>query len=221
VVPNEKLVFVDIETGGLEHTRPIIQMAAVAAHASLSDRPGEFELVDVQGFEAKVLFDEKQATRESLRKNSYDRELWLEEGLEPKTAAYGFAKFLREHATIDMLAQGGGSYRVAQLVAHNAAFDGPFLHAWYQRLGIFCPASYRVMCTMQRAMWLIHERKHMTPPADYKLGTLCEYFGVRLRPEEAHNALFDVRATLELYKAITAEQRAMRAPRLRFEGNFD
>ena len=211
MLPNEKIIFVDIESGGLEHTRPIIQIAAVAAVPDISETPGVYELLDVEGFEIKVLFDEKDATSQSLRKNSYDRTLWLEEGLPPKTAAYEFARFLRDHATVDMIAKGGGSYRVAQLVAHNAAFDGPFLHAWYERLGIFCPASYRVMCTMQRAMWLIHERKDMTPPMDYKLGTLCEYFGVRLRPEEAHNAFFDVRATLELYKAITAEEQVKRA----------
>jgi exonuclease I len=55
---------------------------------------------------------------------------------------------------------------------------------------------------MQRAMWLVHEQKALTPPADFKLGTLTQYFGVRLRPEDAHDALHDVRATVALYRAI-------------------
>ena len=206
MLPYEKIIFVDIESGGLEHTRPIIQIAAIAALPASTGKPGEVELTDVEGFEAKILFREKDAAPESLKKNSYDRELWLEQGLPPKRAAYEFAQFLRDHATVDMVAQGGGSYRVAQLVAHNAAFDGPFLHAWYQRLGIFCPASYRVFCTMQRAMWLFHEDMTLTPPADYKLGTLCEYFGVPLPESEAHNALADVRATLGLYRQMMAHQ---------------
>jgi DNA polymerase III epsilon subunit-like protein len=69
-------------------------------------------------------------------------------------------------------------------------------------LGIFCPARYLVLCTKQRAMWLFDEDKSLTPPADFKLGTLCEYFGVKLREEEAHDAFHDVRATVELYRAM-------------------
>ena len=91
---------------------------------------------------------------------------------------------------------------VAQLVAHNAEFDGVFLREWFERLGLFLPASYRVFCTLHRAMWLFHENRSLTPPADFKLGTLCRYFDVPLRPDEAHDALTDVRATVELYRRM-------------------
>ena len=64
------------------------------------------------------------------------------------------------------------------------------------------PASYRVFCTLQRAMWLFHECKELTPPVDFKLGTLCQYFGVPLRAEDAHDALADVRATVALYREM-------------------
>jgi DNA polymerase III epsilon subunit-like protein len=43
------------------------------------------------------------------------------------------------------------------------------------------------------------EHPALIKPIDYKLGTLCEYFGVRLTD---HDALNDVRATVELYRAI-------------------
>ncbi len=59
-----------------------------------------------------------------------------------------------------------------------------------------------VLCTKQRALWLFDEDKSLTPPANYKLGTLCEYFGVRLRQADAHDAFHDVRATVELYRAM-------------------
>ena len=97
----------------------------------------------------------------------------------------------------------GEPYRIAQLVAHNAErFDGPLIHAWFKMLGKFCPAAYSVFCTKQRAYWLFHEQKSLTPPADFKLSTLCEYFGVHLRNEDAHDALNDVRATVGLYRAF-------------------
>ena len=72
----------------------------------------------------------------------------------------------------------------------------------FLRLGMFLPASPRVLCTMQRAIWMFHEDKSLTPPRNFKLGTLCEYFGVSLPSEAAHDALNDVRATVALYRAM-------------------
>jgi DNA polymerase III epsilon subunit-like protein len=46
------------------------------------------------------------------------------------------------------------------------------------------------------------EHPALIKPPDHKLGTLCEYFGVRLTDEDAHDAFNDVRATVELYRAI-------------------
>jgi DNA polymerase III epsilon subunit-like protein len=118
--------------------------------------------------------------------------------------AKDFAAFLKRHATTDMVSRNGRPYQVAQLVAHNAVFDGVFLKEWYERLGLFLPGTYRVFCTMQRALWLFHEDKSLTPPTDFKLGTLCEFFGITLRAENAHDALADVRATVQLYRAMMA-----------------
>jgi len=125
--------------------------------------------------------------------------------MKPEDAAKEFSKFLRRHATVDMLSKAQKPYQVAQLVAHNAAFDGPRLSRFFRNQNAFLPASRRVYCTLQRAFWHFHENPHCTPPADYKLGTLCEYFGVSHRKEEAHDALADVRATLGLYAAIVSE----------------
>ena len=83
-------------------------------------------------------------------------------------------------------------------------FDGPLIHAWFKMLEQFLPAAYSVFCTKQRAYWLFHEQKDLTPPTDYKLTTLCEYFDVQLRDHEAHDALNDVRATLGIYRAMIA-----------------
>ena len=191
----EVLCFYDLETAGLNPGKhPIIQIAAVAVDA---------ELHELETFEVKVAFDEAEADPNSLSGNHYDKETWQREAIPAAEAASQFARFLHRHATVDMVSKQGKPYYVAQLVAHNGErFDGPFLHAWYRKLGIYCPARYMVLCTKQRALWLFDEDKTLTPPLNYKLGTLCEFFGVKLRAEDAHDALNDVRATVELYRAI-------------------
>ncbi len=191
----ENLIFYDLETGGLDSAKhPIIQIAAIAVDSSLRE---------LETFEVKIAFDEAEADPNSLSANHYSKEVWNRDALAPECAAHRFSKFLRGHATVDMLSREGKPYRLAQLVAHNGErFDGPFLHAWYRRIGLFCPARYMVLCTKQRALWLFDEDKALTPPKDYKLQTLCEFFGVKLRPEHAHDAFNDVRATVELYRAI-------------------
>lgn len=195
--PDERLIFVDLETGGLETWRPIIQIAAIAVTSSLRE---------LEVFESKLIFDSRFADPKSLRKNSYSSERWKREARPVREVATTFSDFLRRHATVDVFPTGRGGYQVAQLVAHNAAFDGPFLQAWFERMGQFFPGHFRVLCTVQRAVWLFHEEKKLTPPRDFKLGTLCEYFGIPLRPEDAHDALNDVRATVDLYRAMVDHQ---------------
>jgi len=104
------------------------------------------------------------------------------------------------------IAANGSAYRVAQLVAHNAAFDGPFLQAWYEKHGVYLPARRQVLCTLQRAIWFFVERPEESCPRDFKLATLCQHFRVPFHAADAHEALADVSATLNLYKAIRFQE---------------
>ncbi len=190
----ERLVFVDIELGRVKRLRPILQIAAIAVSRSL---------IEQEVFEAKVRIDERQTPASLIHNRHFDRDRWRSEGRHPKVVAYDFGKFLGRHATANVAGANHRRMIVAQLVAHNAEFDGTFLRQWFERLGLFLPASYRVFCTLHRAMWLFHENRSLTPPSDFKLGTLCRYFGISLLPHEAHEALADVRATVELYRRMT------------------
>jgi DNA polymerase III epsilon subunit-like protein len=191
---SQKVIFTDIETGGINPKRhPIIQLAAIAVDSHLEP---------IEAFEAKIRFDERKANPNSLRKNHYRRGLWANEAHEAEEVARSFADFLRRHATVPTLSSDGKPYYVAQLVAHNATFDGAFLQAWYERLGIFLPARYQVLCTLQRAMWYFHEHQCERLPSDFKLATLCQYFGVTFHAASAHEALADVSATVALCQAI-------------------
>ena len=116
---NPKLIFVDLEVGGPNPKRhPIIQLAAIAVD----------ERLDVlEAFEAKIRFNPKCANAYSLRKNSYHPGVWAKEAREPQEVAKEFAQFLRRHAAVEVVSSKGEAYRVAQLVAHHAAFDGSIL----------------------------------------------------------------------------------------------
>jgi len=200
----ERLVFVDLETAGLEPWRPVMQIAAVAVSR---------ELREIEAFEAKIRFSHSYADPKSLRKPSYEPRLWERQGVSAREAAEQFAEFLRRHATVTMKSPDGTRYRVAQLVAHNATHDGGFLRHWYDRLGLFLPGHYRMLCTVQRAIWHFQESPNQKPPANFKLLTLCRYFGVRFDERDAHDALNDARATVALYRAMTRSRKIAKPPR--------
>jgi DNA polymerase III epsilon subunit-like protein len=191
------LTFVDIESGGLDPRRhPIIQLAAIAIDGET--------LSAIETIEIKVQFDEAKANKYAIRKNSYSRMTWKEAALPEVIAAATFAEFLKRHANVPMLGKNGREYKLAQLVAHNAEFDGEFLHTWFDRLNVFCPARRQVLCTLQRALWHFFERPSVVPPSNFKLETLCRHFGIPFYAADAHDALGDIKATVGLYKALVA-----------------
>ena len=188
-----RLVFFDLETGGLDPKRhPIIQLAAVAVD----------EQLDVlEAFEAKINFNTHHAKAQSLRKNHYHPGVWAKDARDARLVAQDFSAFLRRHASVPALSAQGKPYQVAQLVAHHAAFDSPFLTAWYDKLNLYLPARRLVLCTMQLAMWHFVSAED-SPPANYQLATLCEHFGVPFQAACAHDALGDVSATVQLFQAL-------------------
>lgn len=187
-----QIIFFDLETAGTDPKRhPIIQVAAIAVDRGLEP---------LEAFEAKVKFSPQSAVKRSLRKSSYHPGVWTKEAREPAIAAKEFAAFLRRHACRPALTADGKPYHVAQLVAHNAAFDGPFLTEWFDRQGIYLPARRLVLCTMQLAMWRAHATGE--EPDNFQLATLCRHYGVPFHAANAHDALGDVAATVQLYRAI-------------------
>lgn len=189
-----RLVFFDLETGGLDPSRhPIIQIAACAV---------DEQLLALEWFEAKIAFDMNAADPEALLKNSYDREVWERHAQPEQFVCCQFAQFLKRHADVEMISQRTGRpYFVAQLIGHNAdKFDFPFLQAWYKRLDKFLPAAFSVMCTYQRALHHFHEHPQLRRPENLKLESLAPYFGIELT--KAHDALADVTANVRVYQAI-------------------
>lgn len=189
------IVYIDLETGGLDPSRhPITQVAVVAVNEHLEE---------LAAYEAKVDFRLDDADPEALAMSSYNLEEWSKFSVPANHVLTALSCFFKRFADVQMMSRAGKPYYVAQLAGYNAAtFDGPFLQAFYKSQDAFLPASYRVMCLMQRVLWHFHENPQLTPPENFKLATVCKYFGVEL--SNAHDALADVRATVALRRKLTA-----------------
>ena len=75
-------------------------------------------------------------------------------------------------------------------IAHNAAFDGPFLAGELQRVGLL-PPGVKCYCTMENARWATPNGK--LP----RLEELCFALGVDYDRAKAHAATYDVERTME------------------------
>ncbi len=188
-----RLVFFDLETGGTELTRPIIQIGAVAVDDQLNE---------LEAFERKISFNVKDCTPDALALNSYLPREWEIHAVTLREALGDFSRFLTRYADVEMISQRTGRpYWVAQLAGHNAAtFDGPMLQRACKIEGIFMPAAFLVLDTLQRAMWFFLERPDLPKPEHRRLSCLAEYFGVKL--DDAHDALADARAAVGIHRAM-------------------
>ena len=146
---SERLVFVDLETAETAGVWSVIQVAAVAVSSALHE---------LGSFEAKL-----PVSRE-IPHRRYDEMTWNREAKPLRQVAKEFGDFLREHASIPMTPVERQPYRVAQIVAHNAEFDGAMLRSWFDQMGLFFPGHYRMLCTVQRAIWLFRESRHLVSP---------------------------------------------------------
>lgn len=194
MLSSERLVFFDVETGGLDPARhPLIQFAAVVVDGDWNE---------VEALEAKIHFDPATADPSALAVNSYDPDIWASQALAPTIASRLLGDLFRRHATMHKVSRAGKPYTVARLAAHNAPFDTGFLGAFFKDLDEFCPAAlYESLDTCALARWA----SLLFPPGarDHKLGTLCEWLGVQ--HDNAHDALTDVRATVQVARALVSK----------------
>lgn len=184
----DSIVFVDLETGGVEPRHPDIEIAAIAVDPTLR--------LEIATFHARIRFDEAKADPEALAMNGYDRALW-KDAEDPESVFAAFNRFCGRFACVERLSRRKEPYYLARLAGHNVqSFDLPRLGAWADRCGEF-PSwdRYFALDTMQRALW--HVAQGAPQPANWKLPTLTAAW----LPGETfdhHQALEDVRACIAL-----------------------
>ena len=202
----ERIIFYDIETGGLHFDAPIIELAAIAVEAGTYK---ELDTIDMKiGFSTK----DPHVSMEALGVNKFSAEAWEKFSIPPEDAAIKFAHFLREHGTVEKKSNGGNEYTVAKLAGHNAqSFDSPFVMNWFKKHGPktqgrdpFFPALRLTLDTIQLADWFFWSNPSLPQPENLKLETLASYFGLS-QPD--HSALNDIRATVQLARIICDYQR--------------
>lgn len=189
---NERIVFLDLETGGLDPLRhPIIQFAGIAVDAHWRE---------LEAMEMKIHFDVSSAEPDALKVNGYDADAWKREAIGQLEAMEKVSDLFRRNADFRKVSARGKIYTVARLAGHNAAaFDCPFLVAWFKEAGMFCPgACFEPLDTLALARWASFVAD--TTPKDHKLGSLCEWLGVE--HVDAHDALGDVRATVQVARIL-------------------
>lgn len=190
-------VFVDVETGGLDHARhPLTQVALVAV-----DR----DLAEVEAMEVKVRFDAARAEPEALAINGHDPATWERDAVPLAEAMRRAAAFLRAHASVTVR-HAGGERPVALLAGHNVAFDVGFLRAAERETGVRLPASRHALCTVSLALW--ESALGGAPaPRSYSLADLADHYLLEHRP--SHEALADARASACLARAVLRRRRAL------------
>lgn len=182
------VVYVDLETGGVEPHHPTIQLAAMAVDESGSP---------LGTFEQKIAFNEAEADPEALALNHYDPALW--KGMPgPSLTAGLFSRWLRPYQCVTLTSKRTGNpYTVARLAGYNAAsFDAPRLRQMFG--ASFFPCEFLVRDVLQVALFYFDSRDDK--PENFKLATVARYFGFSV--ENAHDALADVRLTVAVHLAL-------------------
>ena len=183
--PSTPLVVIDIETGGLELTHPIIQIAAVVFLPETDEVLQELEL--------KIEFDVKACQEEALKINHYDPVDWygavtIDDGLRQ------LLKLCRDFATTSRITKSGnGSYKVALAAGYNSHFDADRLFHQARSRKMFLPVDPRFLDVMQLAMWKLDL-------PNYKLTSVATHLGLSI--VDAHDALADVHMTYRVMKKL-------------------
>jgi len=176
----QELVFIDVETSGLDSKQhEIIQVAA--KHMPSGD---ELNLL--------LKFDESKASPEALKINHYEKLTWDQCGISQKEGIFQLGQFLSSHGSLSKQAKSGRFYFVAALCGYNIqAFDRFFLIDSFNREKVFFPGDYRMYDIYALALWM------MPGLEAYNLESIRKTLDLPVR--QAHDAIGDVHMTLDIF----------------------
>lgn len=167
------LVFVDIETTGLDVTKhEIIQIGAVITTPKLKV---------IEKFELKIKPEHiEDADHTALKINHYNKKDW-QDASSLEEAIQIFSKKAKD----------------CIMVGQNVSFDFSFLQYVFAKNKIKNSMHYHKLDTISIAWAKLNKKKNIT---HFSLREMCLYFGIENK--NPHSALSDAYATYQLYKKL-------------------
>lgn len=91
-------------------------------------------------------------------------------------------------------------------VAYNAKFDNDFIRAMFERnedkfFGSYFFTPYICLMNMTARYFMKNSRK--IRPDNFKLGSVCRYFKIRVNDNKLHDGLYDIELGRKLYNKLT------------------
>ena len=171
---SRNLIFVDIETTGLDFTKhEIIEIAYLVVSAKT------FEVVSEHSFKIKPLHIEL-ADPKALEINGYSDKEW------------GGAQSLRS-----VLIEFNNTASEGMLTGWNISFDWAFLEKAFMDLGVTPKFDYHRIDVMSIAFAMLYSKKEIE---HLNLRKMAPIFGINL--PETHGAMGDIEATYKLFTRL-------------------
>ena len=186
----EKLFFIDLETTGLS-----------AWKNGLTQFGGIIDIGDkTEEIEAEMsIFPNDEIDDEALNVTGMTREEILSKQ-SPLTFYASLKSTLLSHVNkFDKTDK-------FHFIGYNAKFDEGFLRSWFKKCGDRFFGSYfhfPIIDVAQIASMKILTNSLERPKENFRLGTVCRHFGIDFDEDEAHDAMFDIRKTRELFYKLT------------------
>jgi len=196
-----RTIFVDVEPATEDPDGPLMEVAAVAVESAT------YRVIDT--IDMKVEFEMRYLTDyKILGCNKFSAETWAKYALPEEVVAKKLAIFFNRYATVGKTSRKTGKdYYIPKLAGHNSsAFDAPRLKILFDKHGqFFHDEMLRTLDTQHKALWFFEDNPAVPQPDNYQLQTLTAYFG--LAPFDAHSALPDARASVDLAYVLAESHR--------------
>jgi DNA polymerase III epsilon subunit-like protein len=188
-----KKCFTDTETTGLnpEGTDEAHQIACIITDQDL--KPLDWINLKFRPSEEAIM----GAAEEALTKIGFTRDELRARSLSKEDALDQFVEFLDKH--VDKY----DKKDKMQFIAYNAPFDEGFVRKFFKQSSSNHYGSYfwnPALCVYRACAWLLQNRRdefdHMG------LRQMCEFAEVEFNEDDAHDALYDTKKTVELFKEV-------------------
>lgn len=186
---NLKKIYIDLETTGVDKDANGIHQ--IAGIVEMNDQQMEAFDFKVSPFPSDVINDE------ALKTSGVDREK-IKQYQPPGLVFAKFKKLLEQY--VDKF----NPQDKFQFIGYNCmAFDDPFLRAWFKKNNENYYGSYFWWpCIDVATMAALHFMRVRGRMKNFKLMTVAKALGIDVDESQAHDGLYDIGITKQIYKFL-------------------